>query len=219
MTLSETQHLPIEQRLALAYTPPDFRDRLASYLLLDHRLGQIVANTTEALLGQMRLAWWRETLALPVGERPAGDQVLEALGVHWAGAEAPLVWTINAWEELLVAEDFSSDWISGFARKRAAPLMVLFEAADGPLQTRIEQAAAQWAIADAAAHLSDSAERAVFVELGLSLSASPARLRKSRRGLAVLSALALRSLKHGGRPLMEGRGAALVALRAGLIGR
>lgn len=219
MTLSETQHLPIEQRLALAYTPPDFRDRLASYLLLDHRLGQIVANTNETLLGQMRMAWWRETLALPVAERPPGDEVLDALGLYWAGNESSLIATIDAWEALLVAEEFTATWISDHAHKRAAPLVPLLAADDTGLHARVVNAGALWAIGDAAAHLSNEAERGAFVAAGLGLANSHGGLRGSRRGLAVLSALALRALRRGGRPLMEGRGAALTAIRAGLIGR
>ncbi|OGS55393.1 MAG: hypothetical protein A3J40_00920 [Erythrobacter sp. RIFCSPHIGHO2_12_FULL_63_10] len=81
------------------------------------------------------------------------------------------------------------------------------------------KAAQRWAIADAAAHASRDDERGMLVRLGLEQGARPAQLPGSMRGLAVLDALARRSLKLGGRPLMEGRGAAICALRAGLLGR
>jgi phytoene synthase len=42
-------------------------------------------------------------------------------------------------------------------------------------------------------------------------------LPKTLRGLAVLEALALRALRRGGRPLMEGRGAPLTAFRAAIF--
>ena len=35
-----------------------------------------MARTTEPMLGQMRLAWWRDALGKPVDERPRGDAVL-----------------------------------------------------------------------------------------------------------------------------------------------
>ena len=43
------------------------------------------------MLGQMRLAWWREALGKPVADRPRGDRVLDAIGQDWAGREAALV--------------------------------------------------------------------------------------------------------------------------------
>ncbi|NQZ48206.1 MAG: hypothetical protein HRT63_11875, partial [Erythrobacter sp.] len=78
-----------------------------------------------------------------------------------------------------------------------------------------------WACADLAANVRDPEERAMFVQLGLEHEADvkPQALPRSDRGLAVLGALGARALAHGGRPLMEGRGAALVALRAAIFGR
>jgi phytoene synthase len=33
------------------------------------------------MLGQMRLAWWREALGKPLADRPRGDEVLDAVGL------------------------------------------------------------------------------------------------------------------------------------------
>ena len=55
--------------------------------------------------------------------------------------------------------------------------------------------------------------------MGLERGGPNTALPVSAKGLAVLGALGLRALKRGGRPLMEGRGAALVALRAAMLGR
>ena len=70
--------LPTEIELALAYTPRDRREAMRVAFELDRRLARIVAATTEPMLGQMRLAWWRDILAKPVDERPRGDVVLDA---------------------------------------------------------------------------------------------------------------------------------------------
>ncbi len=88
------------------------------------------------------------------------------------------------------------------------------DSADGVLK-----AAQRWALADAAAHACRDDECGLLVRLGMKQGARPEQLPGSMRGLAVLDALACRALKRGGRPLMEGRGAALCALRAGLLGR
>ena len=94
------ENLPAEIELALAYTPAAQRPALRIFFELDARLGRIVAGTNEAMLGQMRLAWWRETLAKPVAERPSGDQVLNAIGEHWVGKEADLIKLVDGWERL-----------------------------------------------------------------------------------------------------------------------
>ena len=61
-----------ERRLALAYAPRDRRGALAVLWALDERLGSIVAATREAMLGEIRLAWWRDALAGLDEITPAG---------------------------------------------------------------------------------------------------------------------------------------------------
>ncbi len=211
--------MPPEQRLALAYTPANLRPKLAALFAFDQRLARIVANTSEPALGQMRLAWWREILAKPVADRPQGDAVLDALGEQWAGAEAELIGLVDGWEILVASEQIGPSELKQFAAGRSSVYHALHPTEDRDLHARIRMAATRYALADAATHLSDPAERELFLKYGLEGSRPDKRLPGEFRGLAVLEALALRSLKRGGRPLMEGRGASLVALRAGLIGR
>jgi phytoene synthase len=54
--------LPIERRLALAYAPGRARAATLGLFALDAALGNLVRAAREPLLGQMRLAWWREEL-------------------------------------------------------------------------------------------------------------------------------------------------------------
>ena len=72
-----------EAELALAWSHPKVRPALSIALQLDRRLARIVSRTSEPVLGQMRLTWWREALGKPPTERPLGDAVLEAIGEHW----------------------------------------------------------------------------------------------------------------------------------------
>lgn len=213
------QNITEEQELALAYTPEALRWKMAAFFALDARLAQIVANTHEPMLGQMRLAWWRDMLGTTKQDRPAGDDVLDAIGEHWNGQEASLVKLVDAWEILIAEEELSAEAIVRFGAGRAAPAAALADPAQARDRDRVLVAATRWALADAASKISGESERHGFVEAGLAQPAGKATLSKPLRGLAVLEALALRALKRGGRPLMEGRGAALVALRAGLIGR
>ena len=204
LRLSEAiaEPLPDEVQLALAHTPERLRGRVRTYFELDQRLARIVGATTEPMLGQMRLAWWRETLAKPRDERPTGDFVLDAIGEHWAGSEEALSKLVDAWEFML-GETLDEVAARQFGKLRVAPL-------DTPAE--------RWALTDAAVHVPEGVERNVLLDLAGKCS-DTASFTREVRGFAVLDALARRSLKRGGRPLMEGRGAALVAARAAILGR
>lgn len=193
-------------------------------LQLDQRLARIVARTSEPALGQMRLAWWRETLAVAVDERPRGDAVLDAVGQEWRGEEGALTLLIDGWEHLLAAPALTDSAARGFAQGRCAALLAAHTGAgrDAPpaRYAAMMAAAWHWSMADFAARVSRAEERALLVEVGLSGPESGAsRIPPHARGLAVLGALGLRSLRRGGRPLMEGRGASLTAMKAALLGR
>jgi phytoene synthase len=220
MAHDSADQLPPEAELALAWSRPNQRARLRSALELDRRLARIVARTQEPMLGQMRLAWWRDALAKPVAERPRGDAVLDALGDHWRGRESALAAMVDAWEVLVTAERLGPEEAAGFGARRGAFFAALApdDAAPG-LAERLEVAGRCWALADAAAGVSDAGERAVLVAAGLD-AASPrgsSRIPAALRGLAVLEALSLRALRAGGRPLMEGRGAPLAVIRAAIF--
>lgn len=214
---SQTQEiLPAEIELALAHTKVADRAALRIFFDLDARLGRIVAGTNEAMLGQMRLAWWRETLQKPVDERPSGDLMLDAIGGEFAGRETLLLPLVDGWEHLLAEPPLREEDARAFAKGRADAMLGVFGSGSN-LTGHTE--AQVWALADLASNVSLDEERAMLVKLGLERGGPAQRLPSAMKGLAVLSALSLRSLKKGGRPLMEGRGASLTALRAAFFGR
>lgn len=221
MTDENPDILSSEAGLALAWSPPKVRAPLSTALQLDQRLGRIVARTSEPMLGQMRLAWWRDALGTSLQDRPRGDAVLDAIGVHWAGREAALIAMVDGWEVLVVADRLGPDEARAFASGRGAFFGALAGDCTPAQAGRIAAAGARWALADAAAAVSDKAERALLVAAGQAQGGSepsgPARMPRDMRGLAVLDALAQRAMQRGGRPLMEGRGAPLAALRAAIF--
>lgn len=217
MNASDPDTLSPEAELAVAWSPPKVRVRLTMALLLDRRLARIVARTTEPMLGQMRLAWWREALAKPVSERPRGDAVLDGLGTSWEGREAALVAMVDAWEVLVTADRLGPADIEAFGAGRGAFFSALLDNRRAASDNRVAAAAFRWAIADAAAGMSDPDERALLIASGLARAAIAGRLPRLLRGLAVLEALSLRALRRGGLALMEGRGASLTALRAAIF--
>jgi len=210
--------LPPEAELALAWCAPKVRAPLSMALQLDRRLARIVGRTQEPMLGQMRLAWWREALGKPVAERPRGDAVLSGIGQHWQGREAFLVPMVDGWEVLVTAQSLGAAEAEAFGTGRGAFFAGLADdLADAAIAARLAAAGRCWALADAAAGVSDPGECAALVAAGLAARPTAGRIPRTLRGLAVLEALAARSLTGGGRPLMEGRGASLAALRAAIF--
>lgn len=206
--------LPPEAELALAWSAPKVRGALSMALQLDRRLARIVGRTQEQVLGQMRLAWWREALGKPLVGRPRGDAVLDGIGQHWQGREAFLAQMVDGWEVLVTAERLGPTEAEAFGAGRGAFFAGL---ADDPAAARLAAAGRRWALADAAAGVSDPVERATLVAAGLGVASPSGRIPRALRGLAVLEALAWRGLARGGRSLMEGRGASLAALRAAIF--
>jgi len=220
MTSQLSETLPPEMQLAIAHTEVPYRDALRIFFDFDIRLARILSGTSEPMLGQMRLAWWRETLAKPLDERPNGDVVLDAIGEHLEGREAALAKLVDGWEHLLAEPPLGEEHARLFGEGRVAAMRGVF-GDEGVTWDEVGAGvpAWHWALADLARHVSLDEEREMLIRIGLEKPAVPRRLPSQFKGLAVLGALALRSLNKGGRPLMEGRGASITALRTAIFGR
>lgn len=220
MELAEIAGEPLaaEHRIAVGYMAPELRPAMSVYFALDQRLGRIVAKTTEPMLGQMRLAWWRDMFAKPASERPNGDAVLDAVGEHWEGGEGALSSLVDGWEHMLVEPPLDEDALLNFANGRISPMLHLVDRSKAASTSDAEAALRRWVLADAAANTVEGDERLLMLRLARSQVRSRSRFARGLRGFAVLDALARRSVERDGRPLMEGRAAALIALRAGVTG-
>lgn len=201
-------------RLALAWAPRSSRNATLTLFALDTRLAGFLRRGSEPLPVQMRLAWWRETLQAPSGAWPRGDRLLDELR-EWDAPDR-LVALVDGWEGLL-GERLDDEAIRGFTLGREKAWAALAQQV-GSAPAGLEAAARAWALADLAANVSDASERErVLAEAG---SPEPGLPRERElRPLAVLGGLGRRALRRGGRPLLEGRGAALHALRLGMFGR
>ncbi len=170
------------------------------------------------MLGQMRLAWWREALQRPAGERPRGDVVLDAVADTWEDQCEALIGMVDSWEHLLQPDPLDEHAALAFARGRAAALVIACGLQEPAAAFASAMTAARvWAIADLAANVSHGEERALLIRLGLREASQRGRLNAKTRSLAVLGALGHRALLRGGRPLMEGRGAAIQIAKAAII--
>ncbi len=212
--------LQLPERLALAYSPSHIRSAYLCLMALNQRLAQMISQASEPLLAQMRLAWWRDALAKPPGQRPKGDPLLNAIGEIWRGQEAALRSLVDGWEELLNDAPLPPSAAENFAHGRAAGFVAIARLAGvDDCEEAVSLAARRWALADLAAKTSDKDEKAEVLVTGLALGAGPVRLPRAMRPLLVLDGLARTSLAAGGAPLMQGRRNLLSAMRLGLFGR
>lgn len=198
-----------ERVLALSYAPSDRRAGLGALFALDNALGQVLRTTHEPMVGQMRLAWWREALVRLDGAPPPAEPVLQALAEHAlprGATGAALARMIDGWEPLLGA--IGDTAIAGHAVLRGA---TLFSQAGLVLGARpadqLDEAGRGWALADLGTHLSDAvlASCARAAAAPLLSRATGARWSRNARALGALALGARMDLANSVTPWRVGR--------------
>ena len=194
--------LPPPLELALAYAPASARERWRGLLALDRRLQRIALGAREAVLAQIKLAWWRERFAMPAARWPGGEPLLAALHA-WEPQRAALAGLVDGWEGLVGAEaDAAAVGTLVEARAQAcAALADLLGHGDAVGETLA--VARIWARRDLAGRLGFGSGPPEI---------PPIRLPRAMRPLAVLAELARSG--EGGAALRLAR-----AVRVGLLGR
>lgn len=200
-------------RLALSHAPLSQRAPAQALFALDSRLGQFVSQASEPLVAQLRISWWREQLAKPADQRPKGDEVLDALSLHWPQVDASMTAIVDGWERLLAEPPLPEEAADEFVDTRAGIFDLLGNSQDA------RGAGRAWAAADLISRTSDDGERQFLLEKFGRLAADRHSLPRSLRHLTILGELARRSLARGGGPLIEGRGDYLLVMRLGMFGR
>ena len=188
-------------------------------------MGDVLRITSDPMLAQIRLAWWRERLegldqgtpAPPEPRLQAVERELLPRGIR--GRELASFET--AWLRLL--DDFP--WDAGTAEAIWFRGRLLF-ALGAQLLARtgddIEDAGGLWALVDAARHCSDAASRETLIGQARTFARgiSGARIPAALRPLSMLAALAMRDCRRGEPFEPEGTaGRAAAMLRHRLTGR
>jgi len=153
----DLEQLTPPKRLALAYARQPGKEALALLLMFDVSLGQIVQRSSEPLIGQMRLAWWRDVISKPVGERPSGEPLIGKLASlqeqhpHWRLSQHMLS-VVEGWDALLAHDEWTGDVLQSHAKARAQGIFAGFAdisgANDGDRE-RSTSLGTGWALADA----------------------------------------------------------------------
>ncbi|WP_299423122.1 squalene/phytoene synthase family protein [Sphingomonas bacterium] len=198
-----------ERALTFSYAPFDRRAGLCALFALDNALGQVLRTTREPIVGQMRLAWWREALVRLDSASAPAEPVLLALAndvMPFGVTGAALAKMIDGWEPLLsLIGDVA---IVGHAEQRGGTLFAqagLVLGADAG--DRLDDAGRGWALADLAAHLSDAALASHVREAATPLlsSATSARWSRNARTLGALAHTARMDLTGSATPWRVGR--------------
>lgn len=210
--------------LAASYAGQGRREALHGLFALDIALGDVIASTREPMLGEMRLAWWRDALhALDAGAPPA-EPVLTALARHVLPAGVPgaaLAALEDGWLALLDEEPLTEAAIRSHGGMRGGALFglagqVLAPGEDGASARQLGEL---WALVDLAARVSDRRARDIALRLaGEALADGGPALPRALRPLGALAAIARRDLRRnlaGRRPGAPGRQLRMLAYMLG----
>lgn len=201
--------------MALAYAPSAIRQDWETVLLLDARLAGVVRSAREPMLGQMRLAWWRDRLSADPATWPKGEPLLTRLA-GWTDVHR-LVPMVDGWEAMLSDQPLSEDDAEALAEGRSAGLRVLAQRL-GADAAAAGQAARRWALQDLALNVGRAEDRETALRRLGTPGDAPVRLPRSLRPLAVLDKVTARALAQGGREALYRPGSFFTALKVGLFG-
>lgn len=105
---SDGPHYPdIRDPRVMVAVPHERRAALAALWALAERLTKLLRDAREPLIGQIKLAWWRDMMAMLASDPaslPKGEPLLAELQASWAG-QGGLETLVDAAEAMLLAED------------------------------------------------------------------------------------------------------------------
>jgi 15-cis-phytoene synthase len=134
-------------RLAIAYAPSDVREAFSLLLEFDAKLRGVVINASEILIGQLKLAWWREAIAADAGQRPKGEPLLARIGaLETQDIRPELEMLLTAWECLLLGDGDPSA-LRPFAQDRGCAIFGGY-ARIVNLDADVHAAGVEWALRD-----------------------------------------------------------------------
>ncbi|WP_438725835.1 hypothetical protein ACR9YC_07350 [Parasphingorhabdus sp. DH2-15] len=151
------------QKLVFAYAKAKERVPFEVIFGLDSQCAKIILSTSEMLIGQMRLAWWRDVIAKSSANRPKGHPYIGLLNQLPDNDQANhLIDLVNCWEAFLVSDRFTAD-IDELVTSRAKIfcnfLSCYVHIGDMEMLNMTLKTYAQWQILRRTALIEDEAER------------------------------------------------------------
>ncbi len=105
--LAETSYPDLRDPRVMVAVPRDRRAAMAALWGFAERLTNLLIDAREPLIGQIKLAWWRDMAALIARDPtalPKGEPLLADLQQTWAG-QGGLETLVDAAEAMLLADD------------------------------------------------------------------------------------------------------------------
>ncbi|MEM8694526.1 MAG: hypothetical protein AAGE05_00710 [Pseudomonadota bacterium] len=192
-----------ERELALSYAKAAVRPYLQTLWMVDERFGTIVAGTTEAAIGEMRLLWWREAfagIADDILAEPLLERVQECLtatgsdGSEWGKMT-------EGWFALL-QEPLEDQELERFAMERGGRLFALSATLlTDAVPSFVGDCGRAWALTDLSCRVSDAAvgARAQAMAQGIFTDIGRKTWPRDLRPLGALTVLARRDSISNGR--------------------
>lgn len=209
--------LPAIARLALVYAPASARRQTLALLALDARMATLIRRSSEPMLAQLRLAWWREAIAQDPARWPVGEPVLASLRT-WGDRTGAASSLVDGWEALTAAPPLGRDQLSKFVEGRAGGAAALALALQCPSEAEAARELGRiWAVEDIAMRLAREDERGAALAL-LGPSTALPKVSRPLRSLRVLAGLSRRRRLAGGDEGAASPAAMLEALKLGLLG-
>jgi len=147
-----------ERELALSYAAPSIRPHLRTLWMLDERFGAIVAGTSEATIGEMRLLWWREAIATSdegAKTEPLLDEI--AATILATGSDAAEWGAMAEGWHALIQEPLETEELERFATERGGRLFALSaKLLTGDAAPFIAEAGRGWALADLSCRINNA---------------------------------------------------------------
>jgi phytoene synthase len=188
------------KRLAVAYAGDYSRAFLQLLLSFDARLGSIVERSSDALVSQMRMAWWRDVIAKDADARPVGEPLLADIGTleaHRFGGEfiQAVMSIIDAWDLLLAADAWNDAIVLEHAKLRASAVFgFIAEVIEQTEDEGLHVFGQQWALYELSYRFGVDITGALAA-----LDANAVRLPRSLRCLSLLHLAARRQFIGAGR--------------------
>ena len=201
-------------RVALASATKQ-RDVFECAFALDTLLGSTVLGTSEPIVAQIRLTWWRDQIAAGRDGSSSNDPLLDLIFDTWGMDRTCLIALIDGWEALLSDPRDLPEFVAGRSSLATAIALRLNQ----PDQANIAELNGKlWAYADLASRFEDGQVREWALREANQIPEGRASASRELRPLVVLGGLARRALNRGGTPMLGDRLSPLVALRLGILG-
>ena len=195
-------NLDPDRTLALSYVHTPKRPALGALWRLDSAMGAALQGGREPLISQIKLAWWRDSLARLDREKAPAEPVLQDVAAHVISRSIigkQLAHLEEGWSVLLGPDPLGAAELDAYAAGRGALLFRYSSSLLGfQINEIVKRAGEGWALADLARNSNRVDAEAALAAAAIRLSDITAqRWPAPLRPLGMLAMLARRDVERG----------------------